>query len=518
MLLSSSRHIVSLDLGTSGLKAALVSDSGEIVASAYRPVETALVEPGGAEQDAEAIWAATKDAIRQVVQEAGRPAEEIIAVAIASQFSSVVPVDSSGKPVMDLILWMDSRGGACSREIYGRRPEAFPTWVEIHGAMPLPSGNDSLSHMLWVKEARPDVYERTAKFLEPMDYLSARLSGELTANACTAFMMVLTDNRRLDSVHYDDTLIEMSGIDRDKLPDLVPILSPVGTVLPAVAAEIGLSTETKVLSGLNDTQAVSVGTGTFRAGHGGVNIGTTSQVLAHLANKASDLEHAIVSSPSAIEGSYVAIAENGIGAKALDHFLTNVAFASDALGDHTTDEIFGHVDDLVRDVPPGSGSLLFLPWLTGAHAPSSNENARGGFLNISLGTTRAHMVRSILEGVAYNLRWLLPAVEQFSGQEFEQVHLSGGGALSDEWSQILADVMGRPLLQLDDPRHCITRTTAFLGFERLGLLEMADFPKISRVRRTYEPQPERSAIYDGLFEQFLAAFDRNRPIFDSLNG
>ena len=515
--MSKSRYIVSLDLGTSGLKAALVSEAGEIVASAYRPVETVLVEPGGAEQDAEAIWAATKDAMRQVVREAGRPAEEIIAVAIASQFSSIVPVDSSGVPVMNLILWMDKRGGASSREIYGRQPEAFPTWVEIHGAMPLPSGNDSLSHMLWVKEARPDVYERTAKFVEPMDYLAARLSGEITANACTAFMMVLTDNRRLDAVHYDDTQIEMAGIDRDKLPDLVPVLSSVGTVLPAVAAEIGISAETKVLSGLNDTQSVAVGTGTFQPGRGGVNIGTTSQVLAHLANKASDLEHAIVSSPGAIDGTYVAIAENGIGAKALDHFLTNVVFASDALADHTTEDMFGHVDDLVRDVPPGSGSVLFLPWLTGSNAPSSNENARGGFLNLSLSTTRAHMVRSIMEGVAYNLRWLLPAVEQFSGGEFEQIYLSGGGALSDEWSQILADVMGRPLLQLEDPRHCIVRTTAFLGFERMGHLQMADFPRISHVRRTYEPQPERSAIYDDLFEQFLAAFDRNRPIFDSLN-
>ncbi|HEY5624882.1 MAG TPA: FGGY family carbohydrate kinase, partial [Dehalococcoidia bacterium] len=428
--MSDSRYIVSLDLGTSGLKAALVSESGEIVASAYRPVNTVLVEPNGAEQDAEAIWTATKNAIRQVVHEADRPAAEIIAVAIASQFSSVVPVDSSGKPVMNLILWMDRRGGAYSREIYGRHPGAIATWIDIHGAMPLPSGDDSLSHMLWVKEERPEVYERTHKFVEPMDYLAARLSGEITANACTAFMMVLTDNRRLDAVQYDDSLIEMAGFDRDKLPDLVPVLSSVGTVLPAVAAEIGLSPETKVLSGLNDTQAVAVGTGTFQPGQGGVNIGTTSQVLAHRADKASDLEHAIVASPSAVDGSYVAIAENGIGAKALDHFLTNVVFASDALGDHTTDDVFGRVDDLIRDVPAGSGSVLFLPWLTGSHAPSSNEKARGGFLNLSLSTTRAHMVRSILEGVAYNLRWLLPSVEQFSGKDFEQVYLSGGGALS----------------------------------------------------------------------------------------
>ena len=101
---------------------------------------------------------------------------------------------------MNLILWMDSRGAPNSFDIYGRHPQALATWLDVHGAMPLPSGNDSLSHMLWVKAERPDIYERTHKFLEPMDYLAARLTGEFTANACTAFMMVLTDNRHLDDV------------------------------------------------------------------------------------------------------------------------------------------------------------------------------------------------------------------------------------------------------------------------------------------------------------------------------
>lgn len=512
------RYILSIDLGTTGIKAALVGDGGEIAASTSRPVETILVHPDGAEQDAEEIWIATKSAMQQVIRDAGCPAEEIIGVAVASQFSSIVPVDRSGQPVMNLILWMDGRGAPSARDIYGRHPQALATWIDVHGAMPLPSGNDSLSHMLWVKEERPGVYERTHKFLEPMDYLTARLTGKLTANACTAFMMILTDNRQLDDVRYDDALIEMAGIDRDKLPKLVSVLSPVGTVRPNVADEVGLSPGTQVLSGLNDTQAVAVGAGTFREGHGGINIGTTSQVLAHVAQKASDLEHAIVSSPSPIRGSYVAIAENGIGAKALDHFLANVIFTSDALGDHRVEDIFGRVDSLVKESPPGSGSLLFLPWLAGAQAPSSNPNARGGFLNLSLNTTRADMVRSILEGVAYNLRWLLPAVEKFAGHGFAELYFSGGGALSDEWSQVLADVMDRPLLQLDDPRHVITRATAFLAFERLGLVEMTDFDKVCRVKRRYEPQPDGRAIYDELFEQFLAAFDRNRPIFDSLNG
>ncbi len=226
----------------------------------------------------------------------------------------------------------------------------------------------------------------------------------------------------------------------------------------------------------------------------------------------------IVSAPSPIPGRYQALAENGLGAKALDHFLRQVAFASDALADHAVADPFESLEGALRAAPPGSGGLIFLPWLTGSNAPSSNPTMRGGFLNLGLDATRERMVRSVCEGVAFNLRWLVPAVEEFAGQKFETLHLSGGAGLSDEWSAILADVIGRPLLQVEDARHVINRATAILAFESLGLAKLDDLPGLCRVRRTYEPRPQNRDVYDRLFEQFLRAFDQNRPIFDALNG
>ncbi len=510
-------YVLSIDLGTSGPKVALVSANGEIAASAARSVRTHLIPPDGAEQDPEEIWNAIRSAVQQVVKEAGRPADQIAGVSVAAQFSSIVPVDRDGRSVMNLILWMDGRGAPYASNIYQEHPDALIKWLDIHGAIPLPSGNDSLSHMLWVQQERPDVYERTHKFLEPADFVTARLSGNCTANACTAFMMLLTDNRRLDEIQYDDDLIAMSGMDREKLPDLVPVLSSVGAVRREVADELGLAPGTRVFSGVNDTQAVAVGTGTFQAGMGGINIGTTSQVLAHLDTKGTDVENEIVSTPSPVPNRYVALAENGIGAKALDHFLRNVAFASDALADHSVHDVFGRVESAVREAPPGSGGLLFLPWLTGSQSPSSNPKVRGGFLNISLGTTRACMVRAILEGVALSLRWLLPAVERFTKQSFEQLRFAGGGALSDEWSQILANVMDRPVHQLEDSRHVINRATAFLAFERLGLVDLDDIAKLCRTKRSYEPRSETRGVYDHLLDQFVSAFEQNRPVFEALN-
>jgi xylulokinase len=508
---------LSIDLGTSGPKVALVDARGAVAASAVRSVATRRIAPDGAEQDAEEIWTAIRDATAEVLARAGRARGDVVAVTLASQYFSLVPVDGRGRPVGPLVLWMDRRGAPYARAIYERHPDAFERWVDVHGIPPLPSGSDSLSHALWLKNDCPEVYARAAKLVEPVDYVAARLTGICTANPCSAFSLLLTDNRQADAIDWDEDLVAMSGLGRDKLPDLVPASSCIGPLASDVAAELGLAPETRVFAGINDTQAVAIGTATSRGDHGGVNLGTTSALVVHVPYKRSDLESEIVSMPSPIPGRYVAMAENGLGARTLDFFLREIVFARDTLGDHATADPFAGLEATVAGVPPGSGGLLFLPWLVGSSAPSSSTRARGGFLNLSLETTRAHLVRAILEGVAYNLRWLLPAVDRFAEREIPELRLAGGAALSPAWCQIVADVAARPVAQLEDPRHVINRATAFLAFERLGITGEGDLERFSAVRRWFAPEPAASEVYDRLFPQFLAAFERNRPIFEALN-
>ena len=516
--MSASRYILSIDLGTGGPKVAVVGDDWEIAASTSRPVQTHRIPPGGAEQDPEEIWSAILDAAGQVVRDAAVPPESILGVACASQYFSVVPVDASGCPVSNLVLWMDVRGGAHTRAMYQAHPDAFLRWIEIAGMPPLPTGNDSLSHMLFIKNERPEVYERAHKLVEPMDYVTGRLSGVSTANACSAFAQLLTDNRRLDAVEYHDELLAMSGIDREKLPDLVEVGSPVGSIQKHIARQIGLSPDTPVFSGINDTQAVAIGSGTFQGSHGGISIGTTCQVLAFVEGMRADLENGILAMPSPVPGLYAVMAEIGLAGKTLEHFLDNVVFANDALGDHSSADPFAGVEKILESTTAGSGGLLYLPWLTGAQSPKASPAMRGGFLNLSLETTRAQMLRAVLEGVSFSLRWALPAVERFAGREFDELSFAGGGAGSDAWAQMLADVMDRPVLQLEDARQVNNRAAALVAFERLGIVGFDDVEKLQRIKRSYRPVPESRDIYDKLFPQFLAAFEQNRPIFEALNG
>jgi len=514
---SSARHVLAIDLGTSGPKVALVSETGEVAAHAARSVPIRFLPPLGAEQDPEEIWRAIRSAVGEVLGNAGLARDAIVAVACTSQYSSVVPVDSDGAPTTNLLLWMDGRGGPHATALLERHPDAFVRWLDVHAFPPLSSGTDSLSKMLWVRNEHPEIWKRTRCFFEPMDWLLMRLTGRFTANVGTAFTMLLTDNRDLGSLEWAAELLELAGIDRDKLPQLVPPNSVIGMLRPAVAAELDLSPATKVLSGTNDTQAAALATATFRPGGGAINVGTTGQALAHLDSRKSDLENALVSMPSPLAGRYMVMAENGIAAKALDHFLRAVVFASDALADSATGDPFAGVDRLVTNAPAGAGGLIFLPWLAGTGSPDTNPNARAAFVNISLETDRARMVGAILEGVGFSLKRILPAVERLAGGDFAELRFSGGGARSDAWAQILADVLDRPVLPLADPVHSNNRASALLAFAALGIADVEEVDRFCPVRNRFEPRAPNRAVYDDLFGQFQATYEALRPVFDALN-
>lgn len=513
--------ILAIDLGTSGPKAAVVARDGYIIASGHAPVDTLLLPEYGAEQDPEQIWSAVVSACRQALSLVA--AQNVIGISVCSQYSSIVPVDEHGDPTMNLVLWMDKRGAPESLMQHpgGRRLRNTPwrklTWVRIHGIPPLDSGNDSLAHMRWIRLARPEIYKRTSWFLEPMDFVTMRLTGVAAANPCSVFLMLLADNRHPDEPRYHPALLRLSGIDADRLPPLMPADSEIGSLSPSAAATMGLRKEVKVWAGVNDTQAGGMGCYAFSGSHAGISIGTTTVMVTHVPFKRTDFRNSLVSMPSPIPGTYFVMAENGIGGRALEHFLEKIVFCDDSLGDHSLEDRFKVLDHAVANVAPGSQGLLFLPWLNGSFAPAEDSRARGGFLNMSLHSTREHFARAVLEGVALNLRWLFNAVEDFAGRRLSHLVFYGGGALSDAWSQIMADVFQKPVHQLADPRLVTCRGLGLLGFQRHGLIEYGDFEGLAPTRRIYEPRRELSACYAELFTQFVRAFKSNRKLFHALN-
>jgi xylulokinase len=207
------------------------------------------------------------------------------------------------------------------------------------------------------------------------------------------------------------------------------------------------------------------------------------------------------------------MAEGGLGGKALEFVMRDLIYARDALGDHRPEDVFGRLEAAADATPPGADGVLFLPWLTGSWAPSGDMRARGAFLNLGLGTTRPHLVRAVLEGVACQLAWMLPFVEALTERPADELVFAAGGADSDAWAQILADVCNRPVSQLAEPRLTNCRGAAMLAFQRLGLLDLDEAGERLAVRRRYEPRPEHRALYDEQVARFVLAHERLGPVF-----
>lgn len=514
--------VLAIDLGTSGPKAAVVSLDGRILATGRAPVTTMHLPDGGAEQNPEAVWSAVKSACIAALRGSGIDAARVLAVACSSQYSSVVPVDAQGRPTMNMLTWLDRRGATkrlCNLPGFPRSadsPLRMLQWLRRHGLPPV-DGGISLTHMRHVKFARPEVYARTATFLEPMDYVLMRFSGRATANQCTAFMFLVTDNRRLGAARYDPTLLRYSLIDADKLPELVPLDAVVGTVRPDVAAELGLSPGTKVITGMNDTQSGGMGTSAFAGTHAALSVGSTSTMITHVPFKRTDVRSFVLSMPSPVPGKYFVMAENGLSGGALEHFLDRLVFADDGFGRLDGEQRYERLERVIEGIPAGSSGVMFLPWMSGTLAPAPDSQVRGGFLNLGLHVTRGDLARAVLEGVALNFRWLRGPAERFAKRSFSHFLCYGGGAGSDAWCQILADVLGTPVHQLESPQYVTCRGMALLAFQRLGLLDFAGFDERIPRRSVYEPNPALEPLFAERFEQFVEAFRRNRPIFRALN-
>ncbi len=515
-------HVLTIDLGTSGPKAAVVRADGHIAGTAQARLAIRFTDDGGAEQDPEEVWATTLDSATRALGAAAVAPTDVVAVVASSQYSSIVPVDAEGRHLANMVLWMDGRGapkklarlpGGPARD----SPVALLHWLRVHGLPPI-EGGISLTHMRWFRYARPDVYARTAAFLEPMDYLTLRLTGRATANQSTAYMMLLTDNRTLGTTTWDRGLLARSHIDADRLPELVPVGSEVGPLLPAVAEALGLPASTPVLSGINDTQAGAVAAGAFQGTGAGLAVGTTAVIATHVGRKKTDPRTTLFTVPSPLGETYLVTAENGVAGVDVDHFLDQLVYPDDALtAGPRPEDAYQALNEAAAAAPPGAGRVLFLPWLRGSLAPKADGKVRGGFLNVGLGTTRQDLARALFEGIALNARRLQGPVESFSGRRIDRFTFYGGGARSDLWAQVMADVLRVPVHQLADASHANSLGAGLFALAHRGLVDVADVPTIPRVRRVCEPDPELAQLYDDRSAAFAEAFRRTRPLFHQLN-
>jgi len=506
-------HVLAIDLGSTGVKVAVVDSGGGVRSGAGEVFPLIVVPGGGVEQDPNVWWEAIGRCSRRAVAESGLGGGDISLIAVTSQYTSTLAVAKDGTPLANTIMWMDQRGRK-HNPAYGKFDE-IETWIDVHG-MP-PGGNDDIGHVWLIRNEFPDVYAAAAAFVEPMDYVAARLTGVVTATQNTMFPMLSVDNREWNSTDYSPTLLTMSGFEVDKLPPLVALGEPRGGILPDSAAHLGVSPSALVTGATIDSVTSAVGTGAIDASACGLIIGTTSVMATHVPSKRHDLEHGLTSAPSPLHDSWFLVAENGIGGKALEVFVDNVVYSGDGLGMDRPDDAFERVLAVAEQVPPGANGVMYLPWLVGSMAPGFQRRVRGGFVNLDLGSNRGDMARAVIDGVAMNAAWLLPHFSALAGATYEQVTFGGGGASSSLWGQTLADCFGVNVRRLANSRTTNAHGAALLALAETGHISIADVPALLVTAQLHEPDADAHRTYARLLASFIDFHDRTAPFYDTLN-
>lgn len=519
------QYVLAIDLGTSGPKVALVTQNGELVGYETQTTPVIYIPGGGAEQNPEDWWLAIKNGISRLLNRQLVAKKDIVGLSCTTQWSGTVAVDRKGRPLMNAIIWMDLRGAKYIRKIvagpikiHGYDVIKLWKWIHLTGGAPGRVGKDPIAHILFIKNEHPDIYQQTYKFLEPKDYLNLKFTGEFAATYDSIALHWLTDNRDIRKVDYDQGLIHISGIERDKLPTLIHANDILGYILPPVAEELGLPAGIRVVGGTPDLQSAAIGSGAIRDFEPHLYVGTSSWLVCHVPFKRTDLIHNMCSLPSAIPNRYLLTNEQECAGACLTYLKDKIFFAQDALTyTECPPDIYQIFDEIAEKAPAGSDGLIFTPWLYGERSPIDDHFIRGGFYNQSLNTTRSHMIRAIYEGVAYNTRWLLGYVENFIRQQVRSIRIVGGGAKSNIWCQIFADVLNRTIHQVKNPLLVNAMGSAFLACVALGYLTFADIPTLVPIANTYEPNPANHRLYSGLFQEFLNIYKKIRPIYVRLN-
>ncbi len=509
-------YILALDHGTSGIKNTIMTHRGELVDYEFSPTRIIYTEDGGVEQDPEEWWQKFLETSEILLDRNPEARKNLVAIAVSSTFSSTVFTDENGKPLINSFTWMDARGAPYVKKIVGN----FPTiegynifkmlkWIRFSGGGPTLSGKDDIAHVLLLKEKFPEVYKATRWFLSSKDYFNLRLTGIARATYDSITLFWVTDNRNPHKIEYSPTLIKMLGVDPQKFPPLVKSTDIIGNVKKEIAEELGISPDVRVVAGSPDLQSAAVGSGAVEDYQPHLYVGTSSWLLAHVPFKKTDVFHNMASLPSAIPGKYLYMNEQDMAGGALDFVINNLFLGSRELCEKPAEDPYGVIFKLAANSPPGSRGLLFTPWLNGERSPVDDETLRGGFFNISSSHKHEDFARAVLEGVALNSRWLLIYVEKALRRKMEPIKIIGGGAQSDLWCQIFADVLNRKIQKVKEPRMANARGAVFLASGALGFIKISEIPRLVEIEKEFEPDKKNAKIYEEKFRKFLKAWKNN---------
>ena len=427
--------VLGVDVGTGGTRAVVISERGQILASATEEHQPfASPEIGWAEQHPEDWWRACGIAVRKALASAALPAEQIACVGFSGQMHGAVMLDAADEVVRPALIWCDVRTEKQGRELTEKIGAQALIRLTCNPALP----NFTLTKFLWVREQEPENWKRVRSVMLPKDYVRFRLTGERATDMADASGTLMLDvaHRR-----WSDEVLQAAGIEKSLLPRLFESPEVCGKVSAAGAAATGLQPGTPVVAGAGDQAAGAVGMGIVAPGAVSATIGTSGVVFAATDRPSLDPKGRLHTFCHAVPGRWHVMGVTQAAGLSLRWFRDRFGAGGNASGSEDGRDPYDRLITEAAAVPPGSDGLLWAPYLMGERTPHLDPNARAALIGLTASHTRGHVVRAILEGVAFSLRDSFTLFAEM-GVPVRNIRLGGGGARSPLWRQIQADVYG----------------------------------------------------------------------------
>ncbi len=490
---------ITLDVGTTAVKTGLFTESLALAAFHIEEYALATPAPGIVELDPEVYWRAAVKGVRHVIASAAIDPRLVKSITCSTQGETLIPVDSNRRHLHNAIVWLDGRAAEEAKRIAAAfPPEKFYPVTGQPEVLPL----TPVAKIVWLMKHHPDIFSKTHKLLLLEDYLVMRLSGEFVSNPAVMCSTGYLDIRT-DALWSE--MLDFCGVDRRKIPDILPCGVVVGNIRGEAADELGLPRSVKITTGAMDQVASAVGSGNIREGVVAEITGTVLGVTATADSFSGARVSPVNVYKHALPDKYLLFGFSQTAGMILKWFKDE--FCRDLAGGYE------EMTALAAAVDPLAGGLLAFPHFTGMQIPENNPAAKGVFFGIGLNTGRPHFIRAILESIAYMLRENIEAMRDDFGLQSDEIYSLGGGAKSSLWLQIKADITGLPLVRLAEDE------STSLGAALLGALATRDFSGMeeatSLIKRNdrHEPDQTVSAIYERGYRDYRKLYPQLKPLF-----
>lgn len=494
--------ILSIDLGTTGLKVALMDCDGSLIASAGGEYPILAPRAGWAEQDPELWWKALVESCTQLRQDSPEAFAAVVGVGICGQMHTQVCLDGKGRILRPAISWMDQRSSAQVAAINCDRDKKELVFRETQN---LATTTYTAPQLQWIQDNEADAWAKVRHVLVAKDFLKYRLTGCMAIDYAEASGTLLFN---VAQQKWSDAMFDLFGIPRSVLPDAAPSDTLIGKVTPEASRLTGILAGTPVVNGSSDNSAAALGAGMVCSGQVTLIIGTAGVITVCSEKPLADAMNRTLCWNYCLRDRWVSLGITQTAGASLNWFKS----AFDPRESSGSGDIFEEYNSAVKAVPAGCDGLVFLPYLNGERTPYWDSSARGVFFGIGLNAGKGHFVRAIMEGVSFALRHCVETVESL-GIRVGQIQAVGGGLKSPVWLDILGRVMRRPIrtVQAPDTGHVGNMLLCARGLQMINSIEETAGRVVS-----YEQEashPEIDPVYEKQYQVFLQLYDDLRPSF-----